>query len=138
MDEMTRRDLKAILEALLLVSDKPLTIIQVRNVLEELKPTEIQELFEELISDYKNRDSGIEILEIAGGFQFRTRAEMATWIRKFHKTKPLRLSRPALETLAVIAYKQPVTRAELESIRGVDCGGVGEWRSPCCTGAGRR
>ena len=124
MENDENKDLKAILEALLLIADKPLTVNQARRVLDKLKPGEIHTLFKELAEEYNMRESGIEIYEVAGGYQLRTRPEMVEWVRKFHNVKPLRLSRPSLETLAIISYKQPLTRAEVEEIRGVDCGGV--------------
>jgi segregation and condensation protein B len=124
MDNIEHKEIKSILEALLLLAEKPVSVKQAREILEGLKPAEIKKLFEELAEEYLQRQSGIEIIEVAGGYQFRTRPELANWVKLFQKVKPLRLSRPAMETLAIVAYKQPVTRGQIEDVRGVDCGGV--------------
>jgi segregation and condensation protein B len=77
-----------------------------------------------LAEEYDRRGGGFEIRQVAGGFQFRTRSEYSEWVKKLLKPSPAKLSRAALETLAIIAYKQPIIRADVEHIRGVDCGGV--------------
>lgn len=84
----------------------------------------VKEAVEELVKEYSERGGALVIERIAGGFQMRTRAEHAHWIKKFYKIGMRKISRPAMESLAIVAYKQPVTRGELESIRGVDSGGV--------------
>lgn len=117
--------LKSVIEALLFISEKPLVLEQVKEVLEGLDTMAIRDLILQLKSEYEQRNSGIRIAEIAGGFQMLTSENYADYIKKFYKLRHKeRLSGPSLETLAVIAYKQPVTRMEIESIRGVNVDGV--------------
>ena len=112
-------ELMAIVEALIFVSDEPLTVKTIAEVLEEDKET-ISAAVEELSKEYEEREGGLALREIAGGWQISTRAEFHEEIRKFLKTRPsAKLSLAALETLAVIAYKQPVTVPEILEIRGV-------------------
>ena len=87
-------------------------------------PTEVRELVKELELEYERDDRAFEIWEVAGGYQIRTRPAFAGYVRQLQRERAFRLSRAALETLAVVAYKQPVTRAEVENIRGVDVGPV--------------
>ena len=115
---------KYIIECLIFTSDTPLTVEKIKAVLEDKSKKEIKVLIEELIQDYQNLDRGIFIREVANGFQFCTKSEYAHLIQKLRKTKPYSLTQPTLETLAIIAYRQPVTKAEIELVRGVDCGGV--------------
>ncbi len=124
MDDQIQK-YKSALEALLFVSDKPITVDQFKAVFPELKPTEIQELVKKLQDEYVERVSGMMIVEIAGGWQMLSDSHAAVYIREFYKTKTKeKLSRPALESLAIIAYKQPVGRAEVEIIRGVNSDGT--------------
>jgi segregation and condensation protein B len=119
------RQLKAIIESLIFVSETPLSLERMKEVLGEVNKKDIQRLVSELIEEYQQAaDRGFYLIEVAEGYQFRTRPELADWIRKLKKTKPSSLSQPALETLAIIAYRQPVTRMDVEKIRSVDCGGV--------------
>ena len=76
----------------------------------------------QLIEEYKERQGGICLQEVAGGLQFRTRPELGDWVKKLKSTKPASLSPAALETLAIVAYRQPIVKSEIESIRGVDVG----------------
>jgi segregation and condensation protein B len=115
---------KAVIESLLFVSEGPLSLDQIKEVLGEVSKKEIQRLLSELKEDYERAQRGFTLVEVAEGFQLRTRPQHAEWIKKLKKTKPLALSRPALETLAIVAYKQPVVRTDIEKIRGVDSGGV--------------
>jgi len=115
---------RSIIEALLFVSEKPLLVDQIRHVLGELEPSAIRSMLEELKSEYLNSNRGIRIIEIAGGFQMVTNPGLSAPIKKFYQKPAERLSRPTLETLAIIAYKQPVTRIEIESFRGVDTSGI--------------
>ena len=109
----------SIVEALIFVADEPLTVKTLAEVLDEDKET-IQAAVEELRNEYEQRESGLLVREIAGGWQISTRTEFHEEIRKFLKTRPsAKLSLAALETLAVIAYKQPVTVPEILEIRGV-------------------
>ena len=116
--------LKHILESLLFVAEEPLSVQQLKSILEIGESDDIRIALEELIVEYDQRGGGFELRQIAGGYQFRTRAEYSEWVKKLLKPSPARLSRAALETLAIIAYKQPIIRADVEHIRGVDCGGV--------------
>jgi segregation and condensation protein B len=116
--------LKPILESLLFVADEPLALERLAEMLAEADKGAIRIALQDLAQEYDRRDSGICLTEVAGGFQIRTRPEYHPWVRLLLKPPPSRLSRPALETLAIIAYKQPIIRADIEHIRGVDCGGV--------------
>jgi segregation and condensation protein B len=117
-------DLKNIIESVLFVAEEPLTIDRLRQVLEPAGSAEIREALQSLIEDYRRRQGGFLLKEVGGGFQFRTRPEYHLWIKRLVQPKPPRISKAALETLAIIAYKQPVIRNDVERIRGVDCGGV--------------
>ena len=117
-------NLKAIVESLLFASDTPITIDRIKSVLEVTDRKAIRETLTSLVEEYESIKRGFFLTEIAGGFQFRTRPEFREWIRRLKETRPARLSRAALETLAIIAYKQPVLRSDLEYLRGVDCGGT--------------
>ena len=115
---------KAILEALIFVSESPLTLDRMKEVLGGVNKRELQRLLAEMMEDYRRSERGITLEEVAEGFQFRTRAEFGDWVRKLKKVKTTALSQPSLETLAIIAYRQPVVRMDIEKIRGVDSGGV--------------
>jgi len=124
---MERAEIKSIIESLIFVSEEPISVNLMAMVFEEIgiKKGDIKEVLAEIVEDYNNNpDRGLYILETSGGYQFRTKAECAEWIRKLNVPKPIRLSQPALETLAIIAYRQPILRSDVESIRGVDSGGV--------------
>ncbi len=117
-------NLKAIIENLLLVSDKPLVVDKLRELFDgKFNREALNTVFEELKQDYEGRS--LQIQEVAGGYQLATRHEYSDWIRKFHKAdRAARLSKQALDTLSIISYKQPITRMEIENIRGVDSAGV--------------
>ncbi|MBN1470387.1 MAG: SMC-Scp complex subunit ScpB, partial [Syntrophaceae bacterium] len=115
--------IKAIIEAMIFASDAPLAPEKIRAVFPDVEKTEIKGIIDQLINDYNERQGGICIQEVAGGFQFRTHPELSQWIKKLKSTKPQHLSPQALETLAIIAYKQPIVKSEIEDIRGVDVGG---------------
>lgn len=117
-------NIKNIIESLLFVSENPLTIGSIKNVLEIEDPKEIRNALKELADDYENRNGAFLLHEVAGGFQIRTRPEYNPWVKRLIQPKASRLSKAALETLAIIAYKQPIIRSDIEHIRGVDCGGV--------------
>ncbi len=122
---MSEDNLKPVIEALLFASDKPLTIEQAKNVLGNLEPSQVRGVLEELKSEYEQSNRGIRIIEIAGGFQMITAPGFATFLQKLYKERHVeRLSKPALETLAIVAYKQPVTKLEVESLRNVNVDGV--------------
>jgi len=118
-DEQVRN----IVHSLLFVADKPLTIARIREVT-GLPPARIQKALDSLSGDLREGISGVVLSEVAGGWQLRTAPESAEYVRRFLQIKPRRLTRAALETLAIIAYRQPVTRPEIEEIRGVDSGAV--------------
>jgi segregation and condensation protein B len=115
-------NVKAVIEALIFASDAPLALEKICIILSNVEKTEIKEAFEKLVLEYNDRQGGIYLQEVAGGFQFRTRPELSPWIKKLRSTKPHSLSPQAMETLAIIAYKQPIVKSEIESIRGVDVG----------------
>lgn len=121
---MEEINLKAIIENLLLISDKPLAVEKLRQLFDgKYSREKLTAVLEELKQDYDSLN--MQLQEVAGGYQLATRHEYADWIRKFHKAdRATRLSKPALDTLSIIAYKQPITRMEIDSIRGVDSGGV--------------
>ena len=118
-------DLKAILEAVIYVTEEPLEAKQMAAALHE-PIARIESLLAELVADYARPERGLQIKEIAGGFKMATKAELHDQVRLFVKNlkAPLKLSLAALETLAVIAYKQPITAPEIMEIRGVQGGGV--------------
>ncbi|MBI4435887.1 MAG: SMC-Scp complex subunit ScpB [Candidatus Omnitrophica bacterium] len=116
---------QSIIEALLFVSESPVSAEQIGMVLEDLEPSEIRSLIEALKKDYEGSKRSLVIQEVAGGYQMTTNPLYAPWLRKFlKKTRGEKLSGPSLETLAIVAYKQPVTRQEIEFIRGVNVEGV--------------
>lgn len=120
---MATTDLKPVVEALIFVSESPVKAEQLAETL-DVEKSLILALVRELNEDYAGAGRGFELRETAGGYQFRTRPEYAEWVRRLSRDKPFRFSRAALETLAIIAYRQPITRAEVEYLRGVDSGGV--------------
>ena len=117
-------NLKSIIESLLFVSDEPLTIERLKIVLSPAAAGDIRSALNLLTEEYEARHGGFHLKEIAGGYQLRTRPEFSEWITRLVQPRAPRLSKAALETLAIIAYKQPVIRSDVEHIRGVDCGGV--------------
>ena len=117
-------NLNAIIESLLFVAEDPLTVDSIRNVLPDVPTADIRDALRVLIAEYESRQGGFYLSEVAGGFQFRSRTEFTDYIRKLIQPNAPRLSKAALETLAIVAYKQPVMRSDIEHIRGVDCGGV--------------
>jgi len=113
-------NIKAIIEALVLVSEAPLALEKICAVLTEVEKVQVKDALDKLIAEYEERKSGICLQEVAGGYQFRTRAELSNWVKKLKGSKPASLSPASLETLAIVAYRQPIVKAEIESIRGVD------------------
>lgn len=113
-------NIPAIIEALILASEAPLALEKICAALDGVEKDEVKAAVDRLICEYDERASGICIQEVAGGYQFRTRPALAVWVKKLKGTKPASLSPAALETLAIVAYRQPVVKAEIESIRGVD------------------
>ena len=121
---MDRNQRKLIVEALLFVSDKPVSIDALKDVIKDIDPTEIRAIIEELNGGYASCGRSFSIMEIAGGFQMLTDPVYSKWIAALYKRPPDRLTGPSLETLAIIAYKQPLTRSDIEAIRGVNVDGV--------------
>ena len=122
---LTDQQAKAVVEAALLASDKPLEPDHLRAALEEYSAAQVKQWADQLRDEYAAADRGIRIVEVAGGYQLVTDPAWAQRLgRIYRKTRAARLSRPALETLAIIAYRQPITRTEIEEIRGVNIDGV--------------
>ncbi|MDP2862208.1 MAG: SMC-Scp complex subunit ScpB [Desulfobacterales bacterium] len=117
------QELKNIVETLLFVADTPLSTDRIRSVV-SADVKEIKDVLSQLSKEYEERKGGFSLMEIAGGYQIRTRPEYSEWIKKLVQPNPLRMSKAALETLTIIAYKQPIIRSEIEHIRGVDSGGI--------------
>ena len=110
----------SVLEALLFLSGELLLISAIKDVIELPEP-EIKRVMEKLMAEYKNRNTGLLIVEIANGYQMVTNPQYADWVKKFRSIHiSSKLSVPALETLAIMAYKQPIIRAEIEQLRGVN------------------
>ncbi len=116
-------ELKPIVESLVFVSPAPLRPERIAEALEIDRGT-ILEALQELQADYQRAGRGFVLQQVAEGFQFRTRPEYADWVLRLNRNRPVRFSRAALEALAIIAYRQPTTRAEIDYLRGVDSGGV--------------
>ncbi len=117
--------IKGVIEALLFISEKPVTLDQIRKVLETVAPSDIKRAIKELMDSYEENKKGVALVEIAGGYQMLSSPLYVSYVRSFYKTKHKeKLSKPALEALAIIAYKQPVTRGDIEIIRGVNSDGV--------------
>ncbi len=121
---MERDQQRRIVEAVILASPSPISAAHIAELLPRCNPTQVRALVRELNDEYLEQRRAFEIWEIAGGYQLRSLSEFAPYLKQLQKTRPLRLSQAALETLAVVAYRQPVTRAEVEQVRGVDCGAV--------------
>jgi segregation and condensation protein B len=109
-----------IIEGLLFISPAPLTLQKLKEVLDPLTLEEIRNHLQKLQSLYEERNGALQVKEIAGGYQLYTRPEIAPWARKLMDSKPVRLSRASLETLAIVAYNQPICKSEVDAIRGVD------------------
>lgn len=116
--------LKSVVESLLFVADTPLTLDRLCSILEEHDRRDISDTVAELLAEYGEGTRGIYLAEVAGGWQLRSRPENADYLRRLNRSRPYRFSNSSLETLAIVAYRQPITRAEVEYLRGVDSGGV--------------
>jgi segregation and condensation protein B len=117
-------NLKAIIESLLFVAETPLKIDKIKSVLEVADRKAIRDALSSLAEEYESGNRGFFLTEVGGGFQIRTRPEYGRWIRRLKETRPPRLSRAGMETLAIVAYKQPLLRSDVEYLRGVDSGGT--------------
>jgi segregation and condensation protein B len=122
---MTPIELKSALEAIIYAADEPATLEQLASAIGEEKHV-VRAALDELVASYASDERGVEIRAVAGGYRVYTKPQHHDLVRRFIKSlrPPLRLTMPALETLAVIAYKQPVTQPEIQEIRGVNCAGV--------------
>jgi segregation and condensation protein B len=114
----------SILESVIFISGRPLSFEKLMEVLPGVDRKTVRVALDRLMEDCFDRARGLSLVEVAGGFQFRTKPENSEYIQSFLKSRPQRMSRPTLETLSIIAYRQPITRTEVEAIRGVDVGGV--------------
>lgn len=122
---MNNNNYKSIVEAMLFASDSPLALSRISSIIKDLKPREIKNIIDELNQGYRERNQGFTIREIASGYQMYTLPEYTFWVDQlFDHLKKQKLSQAALETLAIVAYKQPLIRSEIEHIRGVNCEGV--------------
>ena len=122
MSRMEASEKRRIIEALILSSPEPISAVKLAEIIPYCKAGQAKDLVNELNTEYAEQDRAFEIWEVAGGYQIRTRAEFSGYLQKLQKERALRLSQAALETLAIIAYRQPATRAEIEEVRGVDAG----------------
>jgi segregation and condensation protein B len=123
---VAQEELKHAIEALLFASERPLTLEDIKQAFEEdLKVEEIRELLGFLKTDYETQNRGFRLYEIAGGYQLVTDERFSSYLKKFYQAREKkRLSQASLETLSVVAYRQPVTRADIEFIRGVNVDGA--------------
>jgi len=121
---MDAADQRRVVEALILASNEPITAARLAQIVPDCTPGAAKDLVNALNEEYQQQDRAFEVWEVAGGYQIRTRAEFSGYLQQLQAQRPLRLSRASLETLAIIAYKQPVTRSEVELVRGVDSGAV--------------
>ena len=121
---MNEFDIKPVLESLFFVSDSPIRLEALVEILPESNKEAILEGIRQIQAEYGDPSKGIELTEIAGGYQFRTKPGWAEWVNRLKKAKAVKLSQAALETLAIVAYRQPVIRPTIEEIRGVDTGSV--------------
>jgi segregation and condensation protein B len=121
---LERTEIKLILESLLFSTETPMRLEKLNEIFPETLLKDLREIMSELKHEYDTLNRSFAIREVANGFQFYTKTEYSPWIKKFKKIRPARLSPATLETMAIIAYKQPITRAEIEDVRGVDAGGI--------------
>ncbi len=121
---MEREEIKSIVESLLFVADVPQPLQRFAEILDHADKKLLQDILNELRDDFENQNRGIRLVEVAGGYQLRTAKANADWVKKFLGGRPARMGKATLETLAIIAYRQPITKAEMEAIRGVDVDGV--------------
>ena len=121
---MEHEELKAVIENVLFAADQPVSVGQLQGLFAETtEKAALKSALDELIREYQSRN--LQLMEVAEGYQLMTRHDYSGWVRKFMKLdKTAKLSQPSLDTLAIIAYKQPLTKAEVEEIRGVDSSGV--------------
>ena len=122
---MQREEIKRVIEALLFVHQHPLTVDNIVKIMEgEGGKKEIKEILDELVGEYGEMGRSFHLAQVSEGYQLRTKSDYAPWIKRLRKVKPMRLSKSSLEALAIVAYRQPIVRAEVEHVRGVDSGWV--------------
>jgi segregation and condensation protein B len=121
---MSEHHLRPILEGIFFVSESPVKLDMLTEILHEWDREALLGGIAQLKKEYEEDSRGLELVEVAGGYQLRTKPQWAQWISRLKKSKPVKLSQSALETLAIIAYRQPVIRPTIEMIRGVDSGWV--------------
>ncbi|MDO8431416.1 MAG: SMC-Scp complex subunit ScpB, partial [Candidatus Binatus sp.] len=121
---MEEERLKSILESLLFAAGEPVSLARLAAAFDEMPRATVQKALAAMMLSYATDNRGLAIEEVAGGYQMRTAKENAGYVRKLLAARPPRLSRPLMETVAIIAYRQPITRPEIEHLRGVDTGGV--------------
>lgn len=117
-------ELKALVEAIIFASLEPISIVRIKKILRGEDKDKVKTVIKELQDEYSHSTRGVRIFEVAGGYHIRTAPELSKWVGKLFESKPHKLTQASIETLAIIAYKQPITRPEVEELRGVDCGGV--------------
>jgi segregation and condensation protein B len=122
--DMKQNYIKKAIECIILVSEKPVSSKELIEVFPDLDKEELEQCLDELINEWNEIGRGFRLQEVAGGYQFRTLSDYSEIIIQFKQSKPFRLSRAALEVLAIIAYRQPTTKIEIDQIRGVDSSGV--------------
>lgn len=124
-EKLNNNNYKSIVEAMLFASDSPLSLYKISSILKDVRPAEVRSIIDELNREYRERNQGFGIREIASGYQMYTLPEYTFWVNQiFDHRKKQRLTQAALETLAIVALKQPLIRSEVEHIRGVNCEGV--------------
>ena len=116
--------LPAIIECIIFAAESALSRDRLCEMLPEFDRDEIKHALSALVDSHEERVGGVHLVEVAGGWQFRTRPGFQQYVTRHIKAKTAKFSQSALETLAIVAYRQPITRAEVEHLRGVDCGGV--------------
>jgi len=121
---MEREEIKSVVESLLFVAEGPQSLQRFGEILDSVDRATLHSVMNEIQADYESQNRGIRLVEVAGGYQLRTAKANADWVKKYLGGRPARMSKATLETLAIIAYRQPITRAEVEAIRGVDVDGV--------------
>ena len=121
---MAVANLKSIIESLFFVSESPLNLDRLCTLLEEFEREEVKTALKLLMEEYSAGERGMVLAEVAGGWQLRSRPSHGDYIRRLMRGKVAKFSQSSLETLAIVAYRQPITRAEIEYLRGVDAGGV--------------
>ena len=124
-EEIPADQAKQVIEALLFAATKPLTPQEIRKVLKFMTPSQISKVIKEIQDEVNAAARSYELIEVAGGYEFATKKEFAPWLMKIElQKKAKQVTQSALETLSILVYKQPITKAEIEDLRGVDVSGV--------------